>query len=90
MVLINNSSRPETGCSFDLGPDLEDERGEDLSLSSFCNRATICIRYLTSENEVEGLQIFVEELPVTKGAYGIFSRCSIGLHMEGARSSAKT
>ena len=41
MVLFNsNSGRPETGCSFDLEADLKDERGEDASLKSFCNRAT--------------------------------------------------
>ena len=43
MVLINNSGRPKTGCSFDLEPDLKDEGGEDSSLKSFCNRAAICI-----------------------------------------------
>ena len=57
MVLFNsNLGRPETGCSFDLEPDLKDERGEDSSLKSFCNKATLCFQYLTSENEVVGLQ----------------------------------
>ena len=50
MVLFNsNSSRLEIGCSFDLEPDLKDERG----------------------------------------AYGTYSRCSSGLHMEGTGSRAK-
>ena len=45
MVLINNDSgRPEIGCSFELEPDLEDGRGEESSLKTFCNRATVCMR----------------------------------------------
>ena len=56
MVLINNDSgRPEIGCSFELEPDLEDGRGEESSLKTFCNRATMCMRYLISENEAMGL-----------------------------------
>ena len=65
MVLFNsNSGRPETGCSFDLEPDLKNERGEDSSLKSFCNRATLCFQYLTSENEVVGLQTLWKSSPL--------------------------
>ena len=65
MVLFNsNSGRPETGCSFDLEADLKDERGEDTSLKSFCNRATLCFQYLTSENEDVGLQTLWKSSPL--------------------------
>ena len=65
MVLFNsNSGRPETGCSFDLEADLKDERGEDTSLKSFCNRAALCFQYLTSENEVVGLQTLWKSSPL--------------------------
>ena len=44
MVLINNdSSRPEIGCSFELEPNLEDGRGEESSLKTFCHRAAVCM-----------------------------------------------
>ena len=57
MVLINNdSSRLEIGCSLELELDLEYERGEDSSFKTFCSRETMCMRYLTFENEAKGLQ----------------------------------
>ena len=53
MVLINNNyDRPKTGRSFDLEPDL----GEESSLKTFFKRTTVCLWYLTSENEAKGLQ----------------------------------
>ena len=65
MVLFNsNSGRPETGCSFDLEPDLKNERGEDSSLKSFCNRAALCFQYLTFENKAVGLQTLWTSSPI--------------------------
>ena len=56
MVLIDSdSSRPEIGCSFELEPDMEDGRGEESALKTFCNRAAMCMRYLISKNEAKGL-----------------------------------
>ena len=67
MVLFNsNSGRPETGCSFDLEADLKDERGEDLSLKTFCNRAAVFLRYLTYEHEAKGMQTLWKSSPIQK------------------------
>ena len=44
MVLINNDyGRSEIGCSFELEPDLEDGRGEESSLKTFCNRGSVYV-----------------------------------------------
>ena len=34
---------------------MEDGRGEESYLKTFCNRAVVCMQYLTSENEAKGL-----------------------------------
>ena len=67
IVLINNNyDRPKTRRSFDLERDLDDERGEDSSLKTFCNRATVFLRYLTYEHEAKGMQTLWKSSPIQK------------------------